>query len=651
MEQIKQKFFEGHSLDAYKLFGVHKAKKGYSFTVYAPNACSVSVIGDFNDWEPTPMEKVDNRGIYSVVIPNAKEFENYKYHIETYNHDFVDKADPYAFYSEIRPKTASKVYDIEGFKWSDKTFVGKRSVNFDKAVNIYEMHFGSWKRKKDVARTEDEDDPNVEETYYNYEEMIEHLIPYLLEMNYTHIELLPLAEHPFDGSWGYQDTGYFSATSRYGEPKQLMKFINACHKAGIGVIMDFVPVHFVKDAHGLANFDGGCVYEYYNEYDRHSEWGTLNFDLWRESVRSFLMSSVSFWIEMFHVDGIRMDAVSNVIFWRGNKSLGVNGGAVDFVKRLNYMVHERHPGVMMIAEDSSDYQGVTKSTLDGGLGFDYKWDLGWMNDTLKYYEMDPYYRGKAHHSLTFSFLYFFSENFIMPLSHDEVVHGKKTIVDKMWGNYEQKFAQARNLYCYMMTHPGKKLNFMGNELGMLMEWTEKKSCDWHLLAYPKHDAFRRYIRDLNAIYSHHKAFYELDYTYDGFEWIDADNINQSIYVYERKYKKEHFVVVLNMTPISYENFRIGVPHAGTYVELINSEKDIYDGCNMCNYEPIESEEIPMHHRPDSIDIRIAPFSAIIFQCIPAKKTVKKSVKKETEKKETKKVAKKEPAKKTTKKKA
>ena len=626
MNELIQKFFEGSLLDAHKLFGVHKVKEGFSFTVYAPNAGSVGVVGDFNKWESTPMKKIDDRGIWSVVIDNAKEMDNYKYHIKTCLNTIVDKCDPYAFTSEIRPLTASKVYDIEGYKWHDKAFISKRNNHYDQPLNIYEMDFGSWKRKQDVNRTEDVDNPNVEETYYRYDELGEYLIPYLKEHGYTHVELLPLAEHPFDGSWGYQDTGYYSATSRYGLPKQLMSFVDACHKEGIGVIMDFVPVHFVKDAHGLANFDGGQVYEYYNERDRFSEWGTVNFDLWSETVRSFLMSSVSFWIEYYHIDGIRMDAVSNVIFWKGNKEKGVNEGALYFLKRFNYLIHDRYPGIMTIAEDSSDFQGVTKPTIDGGLGFDYKWDLGWMNDTLKYYSKDPIYRKYEHNSLTFSMMYFYSEKFILPFSHDEVVHGKHTIVDKMWGNYEQKFAQARNVYAYMMTHPGKKLNFMGNELGMLMEWTEKKSCDWHLLKYPMHDSFLRYIHDLNHIYVSTPAFYKTDYAFDGMEWIDADNNSQSIYSYIRSDGKKDYVVVLNMTPCSYEDYRIGVRTYGEYMELINSEKDIYSGCNMCNYTPVMSEVIEAHRKPYSISIRIAPFSAIIFECKKMKAPKKSKVK-------------------------
>lgn len=625
MQTYLKEFFEGNLIRAYDIFGTHKTKGGVEFCVYAPNAKSVGVVGDFNHWESTTMEKIDERGIYKVIIKNAKLYDNYKYYIECANGEHIYKCDPYAFYSEVRPETASKVYFNGEYKWSDKLYLNKRANNFDKPMNIYEMHLGSWQRKKDVERTEDEDNPDVEAVFYTYEELIERVIPYVLEMGYTHIELMPLNEYPFDGSWGYQQTGYFSATSRYGTPKGLKAFINACHKAKIGVIMDFVPVHFVSDIHGLAAFDGGVVYEYGDDENRYSEWGTLNFNLWNECVRSFLMSAANFWADEFHIDGIRVDAVSNLIFWGGNSARGVNNGALDFIKRFNYLLHTANPGLLTIAEDSSNFEKVTASTSDNGLGFDYKWDLGWMNDTLKYYSVDPLYRKGKHHSLTFSFVYFYSEHFILPFSHDEVVHGKKTIVDKMWGDYNQKFAQARNLYMYMMTHPGKKLNFMGNELGMLMEWCEKKSCDFDLLKYPKHDSFKRYIHDLNQVYLAYPALYKYDYDYEGFEWIDADNADQSIYIYLRKYKEEQFIIVLNMTPCSYENFRVGVSQVGEYVEIINSEKDIYDGCNMCNYTPVSSEEIPMHHRPYSIDIRIAPFSAICFKWeAPSKKKKKQA---------------------------
>ena len=485
-------FHKGNTLEAYKVFGAHLEtndhKKGVRFTVYAPNARSVQVVGDFNDWDGQNhyMERYTDGGIWTLFIPGVKEFALYKYRIETQNFATVDRADPYAFYSELRPGTASRVYNIERFRWADKKWLNSRTKNFDKPMNIYEVNIGSWKMKKDFTAEEDGE-------FYSYEEMIELLIPYLVENNYTHLELMPLTEFPFDGSWGYQATGYFSITSRYGEPKGLMKFINACHKAGIGVIMDFVPAHYVKDGHGLYKFDGGFVYDYPDINRRYTEWDSVYFDVGREEVRSFLMSSVGFLAEYFHIDGIRFDAVSNLIYWKGNKEAGVNDGALEFMKRMNNHMKGYYPGVMLIAEDSSDFNGVTKAPDIGGLGFDYKWDLGWMNDTLKYMKLDPVYRQGDHNLLTFSMAYFYSENFILPFSHDEVVHSKGTIIDKIWGNNEQKFAQLKTLYTYMMIHPGKKLNFMGNELGEYKEWDEKVALGWNILKYPIHDSFHKFM--------------------------------------------------------------------------------------------------------------------------------------------------------------
>ena len=444
-------FHKGNTLEAYKIFGAHLEtndhKKGVRFTVYAPNAKSVQVVGDFNNWDGSNhyMERYTDGGIWTLFIPGVKEKALYKYRIETQNSATVDRADPYAFYSELRPGTASRVYNIENFRWSDKRWLNARTKNFDKPMNIYEANIGSWKMKKDFTDEEDGE-------FYTYEEMIDLLIPYLVENHYTHLELMPLTEFPFDGSWGYQATGYFSVTSRYGEPKGLMKFINACHKAGIGVIMDFVPAHFVKDGHGLYQFDGGFVYDYPDINRRYTEWDSVYFDVGREEVRSFLMSSVAFFAEYFHVDGIRFDAVSNLIYWKGNKEAGLNDGAVEFMRRMNNHMKGYYPGVMLIAEDSSDFNGVTKSPDVGGLGFDYKWDLGWMNDTLKYMKLDPVYRQSDHNLMTFSMAYFYSENFILPFSHDEVVHSKGTIVDKIWGTHEQKFAQlkTKNLTSWVM---------------------------------------------------------------------------------------------------------------------------------------------------------------------------------------------------------
>ncbi len=602
---IFDSFFSGHCMDAHQVFGAHFVYEGCSgvrFSVYAPAAQRIQVVGSFNDWngDHHEMEKISDRGVWSLFVPNIYEWTLYKYNVQNTHGHWVEKADPFAFHTEIRPKFSSLVVNLKDFSWEDNIWMKRREKNFQKPLNIYEMHAGSWRKK-------------YGHEWMNYEELAYHLIPYLKEHGYTHVELMPLNEHPFDGSWGYQTTGYFSATSRYGSPKQLMAFINECHMNDIGVILDFVPVHFVRDAFGLASFDGTPLYEYPTDEDANSPWGTLMFDLWKEEVRSFLLSAASFWIDKYHIDGIRMDAVANIIFWQGDKNRGVNEGAVAFLRRLNYHLSDRYPTVMLIAEDSSDYTNVTKPTFEMGLGFDYKWDLGWMNDTLKYYSHNPVNRKYHHHQLTFSMAYFYSEKFLLPLSHDEVVHGKGTILNKMWGNYDQKFSQARNLFAYMYAHPGKKLSFMGNELGHFREWDEKTELDWHLLHYTRHHTFNRFIIDLNHIYIHHSCLSRYDFEQKGFSWIDADNTTLSIYSFYREDEKSIIVVVLNMTPTSYENYKLGVPIQGTYTELINSEKDIYEGCNMCNFEPLEAFSEYNHRFDYTINIRIAPFAAIYFE--------------------------------------
>ncbi|MDR1794491.1 MAG: 1,4-alpha-glucan branching protein GlgB [Erysipelotrichaceae bacterium] len=604
-ERELEHFFYGHSLHAYRIFGAHftyEGGNGVRFTVYAPNARSVQVIGNFNNWDGGNawMERTGRFGLWSLFVPNVKEWDMYKYKIQDANGSWIEKTDPYGFYSELRPGSASKVVNLQQFDWQDSLWLASRAKSNDQPVNIYELHSGSWKRHADGS-------------YYTYSQLANELIPYCKEMGFTHIELMPLTEHPFDGSWGYQSHGYFSATSRYGSPAQLMDLINQCHLASIGVILDFVPVHFVKDEFGLRRFDGTCLYEYSDPANGESQWGTCNFDLWREDVRSFLMSSASFWMDLYHIDGLRVDAVSNLIFWQGDKTRGVNEGALNFIKRLNANLHKEYPNCLMIAEDSSDFPAITASTLDGGLGFDYKWDLGWMNDTLKYFSKDPLYRSYHHNLLTFSMAYFYAEKFVLPLSHDEVVHGKGTILNKMFGTYEQKFAQAKTLYLYQYTHPGKKLNFMGNELGLFSEFSEERSLEWDILSFPIHDAFHRYFRDLSLIYRHHSALSRYDFEFKGFSWIDADNARQSIYAYYREDERSILVVVLNMTPASYEDFRLGVPWGGSYVEVLNTEKDIYNGCNMCNYYPLEAEQVPAHRFGVSIRIRIAPFAGILFE--------------------------------------
>ena len=600
--QIIENFHQGHSIEAYKLFGAHFScdpEEGVRFTVWAPSARNVQVIGGFNNWGENPvwMERLD-RGIFSVFVAGVKEWCLYKYRIECADGLWQDKSDPYAFYSEMRPNTASIVIDLDDFVWTDQDWRKAQTKDFSHPLNIYEVHAGSW-------RTQDGQ-------WYTYDMLTDTLIDYVKEKGFTHIEMMPLSEHPFDGSWGYQVSGYFSCTSRYGDPKQFMRFMNECHRQGIGVIMDVVPVHFVKDSSGLRYFDGTPCYEYERNEDALSEWGTMNFDLWKEEVRSFLMSSIAFWCDKYHIDGIRMDAISNVIFWGGNKQRGVNQGGLAFIRRMNYYLSTAYPHVILIAEDSSDFPKVTNSTYDQGLGFDYKWDLGWMNDTLKYYELDPIYRKYNHNKLTFSMAYFYSERFLLPLSHDEVVHSKKTIVDKMWGDYDQKFAQAKNLYLYQFTHPGKKLNFMGNEIGMFREFDEKRENDWFLLDYSRHAAFARCFEDISHIWKYYPALSCFDYDPLSFKWIDADNDDQSIFSYWREDEQHVLVVVLNMTPNSYENYRIGVPLCEKYIEIMNTEKDIYEGCNMCNFEPLLCKNIVSHKLEQSIEIRIAPFAGILF---------------------------------------
>jgi 1,4-alpha-glucan branching enzyme len=604
-DRIVKSFHEGFCTDAYRLFGAHftwEGQAGVRFTVYAPHARNVWLVGSFTNWDQhgIPMERTGFTGIWSVFVPEVRQWESYKYRIEDHTGKRFDKADPYAFYSETRPDNASKVYSPADISWSDVKWMHQRSLNFDQPVSIYEVYAGGWKFQNGWPLT--------------YKQMEEKLIPYVKAHGFTHIEFMPLNEYPFDGSWGYQASGYYSVTSRYGNPTEFASFVNACHRSGIGVIMDMVPVHFVKDDYGLRLFDGEPLYEYAKKEDALSQWGTLNFDLWSEEVRSFLMSAVSFWCETYHMDGIRIDAVANLIYWEGDSNRGTNEGALNFIKRLNYYIHKEHPGVMMIAEDSSDYPHVTVPTRYGGLGFDYKWDLGWMNDTLGYFASDPLYRGSEHHKLTFSMAYFNSEKFLMPLSHDENVHGKKTIVDRMFGDYDSKFSQVRCLYAYMFAHPGKKLNFMGNEIASFREFDEKKQLDWFLLKYPRHSAFARYFTDLNKIYQTHPALYQYDYDPKGFHWINADNAKQSVYSFYRTDGKEDLICILNCTKASYENYNIEVPEDGTYTEILNSEKDIYDGCNMCNFTPVRSWKNPDRKSAFSncITIRIAPYAAIWF---------------------------------------
>ena len=600
----------GQTIEAYKYFGAHFVKQdgqeGVVFRVYAPLAKEISVIGEFNSWDPRNhrMNKIDESGVFEIFIPNVKNYQTYKYHILNALGQYVDKQDPFGYFSEMRNGSCSKLFDIDGFIWHDKKYMSKRDRNFDRPMSIYEVHIGSW-----LGRDGDR--------FLSYEEVADKLIEYVIEHGYTHIEVMPITQYPFDGSWGYQATGFYSVDSRYGNPFQLMSFIDRCHKAGIGVILDYVVVHFATDDFALERFDGSTLYEYNGE-NEYSQWGSKLFDLSKDPVRSFLMSGIDYFISYFHFDGVRLDAISNVIYWHGDCSRGENTGAIEFVKRLTGKIHIKHPDVMLIAEDSSAYQGVTKPLEYGGLGFDYKWDLGWMNDTLKYYEKDPIYRKYHHNGITFSMAYFYSENFLLPLSHDEVVHGKGTIINKMWGNYEQKFAQLRNLYTYMWSHPGKKLNFMGNELASFDEWSEEKSLPWNLLSYPKHDSILRMVRDLNLIYKSEKAMYMEEYNPAHFQWLMADNTAQSIFAFRRTYGDETLVFIFNMTPNYYEYINIGVPFEGEYVEIFNSDKDVYSGYNQYNGLPLKTMNMSWWNQPQTICIKLASFGALILKHKKAK---------------------------------
>ncbi len=631
-ENNLKEYLNGESIDAFKYFGAHfekreiikivdtpskndpkkikKVKKseivqGVVFRLYAPSATDVSVIGDFNNWDSTihKMEKVHEEGVFEIFIEDLHNYSFYKYHFKNAKGEYVDKADPFAFLSEYRPGSSSRIFNIEGFIWHDRPYLNKRDRNFDRPMSIYEIHLGSFKGP-------------VNGRYLSYEEVADYLIPYIKDLGYTHVEIMPITQYPFDGSWGYQATGFYSVDSRYGNPFQLMSFVDRLHQAGIGVILDFAPVHFAIDEWALINFDGTPLFEYDDEH-MFSPWGSCYFNLKKGMVKSFLMSAMNYFIEYFHFDGIRCDAVSNLLFWEGDKRIGDNIAGVEFVKKLNEKIHATHQDVMMIAEDSTDYQGVTKPLEQGGLGFDYKWDLGWMNDSLKYYSKNPTSKKnkKNHAFLTFSMSYFYSENFLLPLSHDEVVHGKKTILNKMFGTYSDKFALVRNLYTYQFTHPGKKLNFMGNELGTWEEWNETKSLPWELKRFNKHHGVSRLTRDLNLIYRAEKAMYFEEYNLIHFNWLMVDNKKESIFVFERRVGDSHLVFVFNMTSKNYEDYGIPIFREGVYYELFNSDKDIYGGSNIYNKKNIEAKKDNKEDKTLKLRIKLAGFAACIFKYI------------------------------------
>ena len=610
-------FHEGSNARAYEFLGSHfNANREVVFRVWAPKAFAVSVVGDFNNWDDNanPMERVNDGGIWEAVIPGLKTYDVYKYCITAADGRKLMKSDPYGFHFETRPANGTKIYDPSVIKWSDADWYKKKQKTdvYSSPVNIYELHAGSW-------RLHEDGNP------YSYRDLADALIPYIIEMGYTHIELLPITEYPFDGSWGYQVTGYFAPTSRYGTPEDFAYLINSCHNHGIGVILDWVPAHFPKDACGLFEFDGGPCYEYADpRKGEHYEWGTRVFDYGRNEVRSFLMSSADYWIKMFHADGLRVDAVASMLYLDYGRDAGqwvpnVKGGnenleAVSFLQKLNEYIFREYPDVMMVAEESTSWPLVSKPVSMGGLGFNFKWNMGWMNDILKYASLDGYFKKFNHDLVTFSFFYAFSENFILPISHDEVVHGKGTLIGKMPGEYEDKFAALRAFFGYMYAHPGKKLLFMGQEFAQFAEWNENKELDWMLLSYPIHAAMREYTRDLNMLYKSAAPLWQTDFSWEGFRWIVADDSDNSVVAFIRT--DEHgndIVAVVNFTPVNRENYEIGMPSSGVWDVILNSDDKKYGGKGVTRKRVYHTKAKPLHGFDRSVSLTLPGQSAIYLR--------------------------------------
>ncbi|QCT74614.1 1,4-alpha-glucan branching protein GlgB [Macrococcoides canis] len=629
-------FHQGTHYASQQFMGAHfnKDKGETTFTVWAPHARKVSIALDANDWTGSgyELEKVPDSGLFTGIF-NVDIGTVYKYLIETQEGKQIFKADPYAFYAEKRPATASIVTDIS-YEWSDEAWQKKKMTKspYDQPINIYEVHLGTWK-KHNVERHEGESiDAFTDRSYYTYREMADTLIPYVKKMGYTHIELMPITEHPFDLSWGYQVTGYFAPTSRFGTPQDFKYFIDQCHQQQIGVILDWVPAHFCKDAHGLRMFDGKPLFEHPDTYRAEKRgWGTLTFDFGRTEVQSFLVSNALFWLNEYHIDGLRVDAVHSMtdlnfenhevherIF--NDEGTTIHKEAVAFLQKLNTEVFKHNPHTLMIAEDSSDMKTVTTPVSSGGLGFNFKWDLGFMHDTLDYMELDPIMRQHHHNYLNFPLVYRYDENFILPFSHDEVVHGKLSMLDKMPGDQWQKFAQYRLLYGYQMTQPGKKLNFMGSEIGMYAEWKDKEQVDWFLLKYPYHQGLQDFVRDMNKLYLKEKPLFELDYETQGFNWIDADNNQQNIVSYMRTDRKgDTLIIVLNFSPNVYYDFTVAVDQPGKYKEYFNSDKKNYGGSNQTISKYLFSESFEVNGFKHAIKGKIPPFGFVIYKKVKERK--------------------------------
>ena len=616
-------YHQGTNYHAYEMLGAHfmekDGKKGVRFSVWAPHAKSVSVVGDFNAWDTRThtMEKIGDGEIWVTFIEGLEEGEVYKYAIEPqWGGPHIMKADPYGFYAEKKPKTASRLYDMKKYKWNDAAWQERKKTHpsYASPMLTYEVHLGSWRR-------------TLEGGYLSYRELADQLIGYAKKMNYTHIEVMPLCEHPFDGSWGYQATGYYAVTSRYGEPDDFRYFVDTAHANGIAVIMDWVPGHFCKDEQGLRHFDGMTLYESDNEQRAENwEWGTTNFDYGRTEVQSFLISNAMFWFEEYHIDGLRIDAVANMLYlnygrkdgeWQPNK-YGDTGNleAMDFIKKLNEAIFKFHPDALMIAEESTAWPLISKPVYMGGMGFNYKWNMGWMNDMLAYMSLDPIYRKWNQDKVTFSFMYAFSENFVLPLSHDEVVHGKCSLVSKMPGDYWQKFAGLRGFFGYWMAHPGKKLLFMGGEFAQFIEWNYDDSLDWHLVQeYPMHTKMLEYSRALNKFYKENRPFWEVDFDWNGFEWIDCNDSENSIITFVRKADNaaDFLVVLCNFTPEVRHDYRIGVPKKGEYREVFNSDAEEFGGSGVKNEGALHTEDVPWHDREQSLVITVPPMATIYLR--------------------------------------
>jgi 1,4-alpha-glucan branching enzyme len=616
-------FGAGDNRRVYDKLGAHfttvNSVEGVVFAVWAPNARSVSVIGDFNKWDRRlhAMRTLGASGVWEIFIPGLLEGDLYKFQIKTQNGFILDKTDPYATEMEARPRTASKINFLSGYQWSDEAWLKERSSGNElgKPISVYEVHLGSWMRHTYQGNK-----------WYTYRELAESLIPYVTQRGFTHIELLPIMEHPFDGSWGYQVTGYYAPTSRFGTPDDFMFFVDQCHANGIAVLLDWVPAHFPKDAHALADFDGTHLYEHSDpRKGEHQDWGTYIFNFGRNEVKNFLIGNALFWIDKYHLDGLRIDAVASMLYldysrkageWLPNQYGGrENLEAIEFLKHLNSLVRKHHPGVLMIAEESTSYPKVSDDLEYGGLGFSMKWNMGWMHDTLEYFSKDSVYRGYHHKNLTFALLYAFSERFMLPLSHDEVVHGKRSLLSKMPGDEWQQFANLRALFGLMFGFPGKKLMFMGDEFGQRAEWNHDRQLDWHVLQYPFHAGVQKWVDDLNRFYKNEPALHQLDFHHTGFEWIDFEDASGSTIAFLRKSADDRssIVVVCNFTPVPRSNYRLGVPEEGAYEELLNSDSNFYGGSNLGNSGALHTESIPHYHRPFSVLLTLPPLAVLFLK--------------------------------------